>query len=342
MNVERSAHPQTIGLDLGSLRRWFSTEVPDAEPPLSFNLIAGGHSNLTFRAVDNSGRSWVLRRPPVGPLRPGAHSMEREWRILSALQTSAVPVPPTVAFCADPGVIGAEFYVMDHVDGIVIDSEDRAKALVNSARRHLSDDAVATLAQLHQVDLSAVGRRVGAREESYIGRQLELWMRQMQGEDVARTRDIVEVHQVLSACIPQQQWTGLTHGDFRLGNMLVAPTGAIKAVLDWELWTVGDPLADLGWLAAWWTCEFLEGWSPERSDGFGTAEQLAAEYQARTGRDTSDLPFYMAFALWRLACISEGVYQRYAAGMMGQPTTPLDVLAARPVELASAARDVLR
>ncbi|MFI6367643.1 phosphotransferase family protein [Nocardia sp. NPDC050630] len=330
-----------IGLEQEAVEKWFGSAVPDAMPPLSFELLAGGYSNLTYRVVDQRGRSWVLRRPPVGPLRPGAHSMEREWRILTALQASAVPVPPTAAFCADPGVTGAEFYVMDHVEGIVIDSADKAAALTANARQRLSDESVATLVQLHRVDPGVVGRRPGVQSDSYVSKQLELWMHQIAGAGAPRTQEIVDVHSILSERRLPQRWTGLTHGDFRLGNMLVSAAGRIEAVLDWELWTVGDPLADLGWLAAWWTLDADDGWSPGRADGFRTAAELAADYQRLTGRDTSDVSYYIGFALWRLACISEGVYERYAAGMMGTPQTSLDALAARPRELAVAARAAL-
>lgn len=268
--------------------------------------------------------------------------MEREWRIITALQASDVPVPPTAAFCADPGVTGAEFYVMDHVEGVVVDSAEKAGALTYDARRRLSEDIVATLVKLHHVDPAVVGRRADAQPDSYVRRQLELWMRQINGGGGApRTREIVEVHRVLSERRPPQKWTGLTHGDFRLGNMLVTTDGKIEAVLDWELWTVGDPLADLGWLAAWWTLDADDGWSPGGGDGFRSAAELVADYQRLTGRDTSDVAYYVGFALWRLACISEGVYQRYASGMMGRPSIPLDVLAARPRELAVAARAAL-
>lgn len=342
-----STHPSrmdaagAIGIEQDAVEHWFGTAVPEATPPLSFELLAGGHSNLTYRVVDRRGRSWVLRRPPAGAVRPGAHSMEREWRILAALQSSAVPVPPTAAFCADPAVTGAEFYVMDHVEGIVLDTAEKAAALTDNARRRVSEDIVATLVQLHQVDPGVVGRRPGVKSDSYVSRQLELWMRQITGAGAPRTPEIVEVHDILSERRPPQRWNALNHGDFRLGNMLVSVAGKIEAVLDWELWTVGDPLADLGWLAAWWTLDSDDGWAPGRADGFRAAEELAADYQRLTGRDTSDVPYYIGFALWRLACISEGVYERYAAGKMGRPPASLDVFAERPRELAAAARAAL-
>ncbi|MFV8166150.1 phosphotransferase family protein [Mycobacterium sp. 134] len=323
-----------IGITAAAVERWFVTTVRDAKPPLSFELLAGGRSNLTYRVTDRTGYSWVLRRPPVGQLRSGAHSMEREWRILTALQSSAVPVPPTVAFCTDTEVTGADFYVMDHVDGIVIDSAESASALTHSARHRLGSDIVATLADLHGIDPGVVSRRRDVPTRSYIGRQLNLWINQVGNPP----REIVEVHHILEEAEPPQRWSSIIHGDFRIGNMLVTPTGAIKAVLDWELWTVGDPLADLGWLAAWWALDEDDGWAPRRAASFPTVSELAARYQQLTGRDTSTLPYYVSFALWRLACIAEGIYERYAAGVMGRPSTPLDVLAARPRELASAAR----
>jgi len=310
-------------------------------PPLSFELLAGGHSNLTYRVFDRTGRSFVLRRPPVGHVRTGAHSMEREWRILAALQSGDVPVPPTLGFCNDTSVTGAEFYVMGDVDGIVIDSAVDAAKLTHDGQTRLSTEAVATLAELHEVDPQLVGRRSDARAQAYVDRQLALWMGQVADEGAARTPAIVDVHKHLLAGMPDQRWTALTHGDFRLGNMLVTPAGSVEAVLDWELWTVGDPLADLGWLAAWWTIETDDGWSPEAADGFASVGDLAATYQSLTGRDTSDLPYYIGFALWRLACIAEGVHERYAAGMMAHSATPLEVLVDKPRKLAEAARAVL-
>ncbi|BDE00630.1 aminoglycoside phosphotransferase [Mycolicibacterium fortuitum subsp. fortuitum DSM 46621 = ATCC 6841 = JCM 6387] len=342
MNYPQRGTVDVIGIDSDGVERWFAAAVPDALRPLSFELIAGGRSNLTYRVVDSQGHSWVLRRPPVGPLAPGAHSMEREWRILTALQASTVPVPPTTAFCAEPEVTGAEFYVMDHVDGIVVDNAETAAALSHSARHRLGSDIVATLADLHRIDPGVVGRRRAASTRSHVRRQLDFWMGQMTGSGAPRTPEILDVHSLLCQAEPPQRWTSLTHGDFRLGNVLVAAeAGTIAAVLDWELWTVGDPLADLGWLAAWWALEEDDGWVARRAAGFPTVSELAGRYWQLTGRDTSDLPYYMSFALWRLACIAEGVYERYATGKMGRPTTPLAVLAARPRELATAARTAL-
>jgi aminoglycoside phosphotransferase (APT) family kinase protein len=342
VSTARPVSDRVIGIDRDAIECWFASAVPEARAPLSFELLAGGRSNLTYRVLDRRGRSWVLRRPPTGPLRPGAHSMEREWRILVALQSSPVPVPPTVAFCADPAVTGAEFYVMTLVDGIQVDSAVNAALLGYSARQRLGEESVTTLARLHDVDPAVVGRRADPRADSYVHRQLELWLRQITSRGTPRTPELCEVHGLLSAGEPPQRWTSLTHGDFRLGNMLVSTDGSIEAVLDWELWTVGDPLADLGWLAAWWGLAEDDGWAPIRAEGFPAVAGLAARYQQSTGRDVSDVPYYMSFALWRLACIAEGVYERCSAGMLGTPTTPLDVLAARPRELAEAARAALR
>lgn len=331
-----------LGIDGSAVEQWFAVEVPGAVPPLTFELLAGGRSNLTYRVLDAQGRSWVLRRPPAGPLRPGAHSMEREWRILTALQSSPVPVPRTVAFCTNPDVTGADFYVMDHVAGIVIDNADSAAALTHSARHRLGCQVVATMADLHHIDPASVGRQHEVRTRSYVGRQLDFWMRQTGTGGTERTPEIVDVHGILSKGEPHQRWISLTHGDFRLGNLLVSPIGTINAVLDWELWTVGDPLADLGWLAAWWTLNEDDGWVARRAAGFPTVSELAAHYQQLTGRDVSDLPYYTGFALWRLACIAQGVYERYSAGMMGSSSAPLEVLVARPRELAVAALTALK
>lgn len=338
MSSPRSSSDDVIGIDREAVEQWFTTAVPNVSLPLSFSLLAGGRSNLTYRVADAQGRSWVLRRPPAGPLAPGAHSMEREWRILSALEASAVPVPPTTAFCADPEVTGAAFYVMDHVGGTVIDNAKNASLLSHSARHRLGSDIIATLSDLHNVDPGIVGQRPVARTRSYVGRQLDFWMRRITSSGAPRTPEILEVHELLCRAEPPQRWNTLTHGDFRLGNILVAPTGTIEAILDWELWTVGDPLADLGWLTAWWNIAEDDGWIPRRAASFPSVSELTSRYQQLTDRDTSDLPYYTSFALWRLACIAEGVYERYLSGVMGRPSVPLAVLAARPRELAAAAR----
>lgn len=341
MSAPRPDSGDVVGIDREAVEQWFTTAVPDVRPPLSFALLAGGRSNLTYRIVDSRGFSCVLRRPPAGPLTPGAHSMEREWRILTALRASAVAVPPTIAFCADPQVTGAEFYVMDHVDGIVVDSAEHVEALTHPARHRLGSDIIATLADLHHIDPGVVAQRQIARTRSYVSRQLDVWMRRIAGLDTLSSTEILEVHGRLRQAEPPQRWNTLTHGDFRLGNMLVGPGGTIEAVLDWELWTVGDPLADLGWLTAWWGIAEDDGWVPRRAACFPTVSELACRYEQLTGRDTSDLAYYTSFALWRLACIAADVHERYAAGIMGRPSTALEVLAARPRVLVAAARATL-
>ncbi|MBV6754889.1 phosphotransferase family protein [Rhodococcus opacus] len=328
------------GIDESAVTKWVVREIDTADAPLGFDLITGGRSNLTYRVTDGGGRCWVLRRPPAGPVLPSAHDVTREARVLQVLQRTPVPVPTVVAVCADPAVTGAEFYVMDHVEGIVLDSEADAAQLSPTARRAAAGSLVDTLAAIHDVDCAPLeGLR---RPGSYVERQLRRWMRQFERSSSRCVPVIGEVHKLLSARVPTERWTGLVHGDYRPGNAIFGGDGHVRAVLDWELCTVGDTLADIGWLTATWQVPDAVGWAPADDSGFGDAADLADRYAQRTGRDLSDLGFYQAFALWRLACIAEGVHSRYAAGSMGEQDVDLDQLARRPAALALAAREALR
>lgn len=328
------------GLDRQRVERWFASMLPELCLPLRFDLIEGGRSNLTYRVTDRDSHAWVLRRPPVGDLPPGAHSMVREWRIITALESTNVPVPAAIAFCDDLSVTGAEFSVMSLVSGDVIDSAERAAALTPEARLRLSDDLVEVLTELHRIDPIVVGAKNTQSREAYLSRQLRMWMAQID-QDSTAAREIRDVHELLVVKRPPERWTGLTHGDYRPGNVLTAADGTINAVLDWELWSVGDVLADLGWLAAWWTIDDTNGWSPQPGDGFRTTNELVEGYGRLSGHDTSDVDYYIAFALWRLACIGEGVYKRYARGEMGQGHVPLSTLERIPRDLVAAARSAL-
>lgn len=308
-----------------ALTAWLATAVPamPLDGPIGISRISGGHSNLTYRITDASGGTWALRRPPTGMVLATAHDMSREWRFITALAPTPVPVAPPVAYCADPDVIGAEFYLMGFVDGRVLGDEAAGQALELPARRCAAHSLVDVLADLHAVDPDTVGLGDLRRDGSYLERQLRRWHRQVH-ESAVEDLDVVDAaHARLverAASLPPPD-VRIAHGDYRLGNVAVGPDGAVRAVFDWELATLGDPLADLGWLIASWgrpgdrVAATLAG--PSLADGFPDRDELIARYAQRSGRDVGDLAFYVAFARWRSACIGAGVYSRYVGGAMG-------------------------
>jgi aminoglycoside phosphotransferase (APT) family kinase protein len=310
------------GIDAGPVTTWLEAHVAGARGPFAFELIAGGHSNLTYRVTGAGGARFVLRRPPLGHLLASAHDMGREHRIIAALAGS-VPVAPALGYCDDASVNGAPFYVMRFVDGLVV--RDRAEAessLTLAARGRVGDSLVDTLAGIHAVDLARVGLADLGRHEGYVARQLKRWYGQWQAQ---RTRDLAavdEVHAALAARIPDQGPATVVHGDYRLDNCMITPAGDVAAVLDWEICTLGDPLADVGMLMVYWTGpdDSASAWegSATTAPGFSNRAALAERYAAVSGRDLSQLGFYVAFAAWKLACILEGVYARYLGGALGE------------------------
>nr|WP_283250914.1 phosphotransferase family protein [Rhabdothermincola salaria] len=313
---------------------------------MRFDLIAGGHSNLTYRVTDTAGRRWVLRRPPLGLVLATAHDMGREHRIISAL-AGHVPVPPVVGLCADDEVNGAPFYVMDFVDGTVVRDVPEAELLDLDQRRRAGESLVEVLAAIHDVDVDAVGLGDLGRKEAYLERQLKRWHGQWES---SRTRDLPvvdEVHARLAGAVPDQGPATIVHGDYRLDNCMLAADGSVVAVLDWELCTLGDPLADLGLLCVYWADPgepTLSGLPAATTvEGFVTKAELVERYAALTGRDVSMVGYYTAFGYWKLACILQGVYARYSAGAMGDrgEAGEFDVFGQQVEALAEAAKATL-
>lgn len=309
------------GIDKTAVTAWFAAHVPAATAPLDFGLIAGGRSNLTYRVVDAAGRAWVLRRPPLGHVLATAHDMAREFRIISALAPTEVPVAPAIGLCEDPEVNGAPFYVMDFVDGDVLRALPDAEAIPEATRRAAGTSLVEVLARIHSVDPETVGLGDLSRREGYIERQLKRWHGQWEQSAFTSLTGIDDVHRRLAADIPEQGPATIVHGDYRLDNCVLGPDGSIRAVLDWELCTLGDPMADLGLLFVYWsdpddTFAALPG-APTTAPGFATRAELLAAYAEQSGRDVSEIDFYVAFGYWKLACILAGVATRYAAGAMG-------------------------
>ena len=307
------------GIDPEPVSAWLASEV-GAVPPLDFDPIAGGASNLTFVVTDADGRRVVLRRPPTGHVLASAHDMTREHRVISALAPTPVPVPPALGLCTDPAVNGADFYIMDFVDGSVVFDRDDAMAVDEAVRPVMARSIVDTLADLHSLDLDDVGLGDLGRREGYCARQLRRWQRQV---DEGSDRDLPRVralHDRLVASIPEQQGVGIVHGDYRLDNCIMAVDGALAAVLDWELCTLGDVLVDVAGLVMWWGDSKGKGRLadlPTTVDGFGTAAGVLERYGQRSERDMSRLDWYVALQFWRTACIIEGVRVRHTAGAMG-------------------------
>jgi aminoglycoside phosphotransferase (APT) family kinase protein len=309
------------GIDAKAVTVWFEEHVPGATGPLSFELIAGGHSNLTYSVTDASGATWVLRRPPLGHVLATAHDMSREHKIISALGPTDVPVAPAVGLCTDESVNEAPFYVMDFVRGRVLRDGKAASEITREARTTASLSVADTLARIHAVDPDAVGLGDLGKKEDYIARQLKRWYGQW-GQSKTRDLPLVdEVHDALLARIPDQGPAAIVHGDYRLDNCMTDDDGNVIAVLDWEICALGDPLADVGLLMVYWT-EATDDHpmlltAPTTVDGFLNRQQVLDRYAEQSGRDLSQIDFYIAFGYWKLACIVEGVYARYVGGAMG-------------------------
>ncbi|GAA3397369.1 phosphotransferase family protein [Streptomyces roseoviridis] len=305
------------GLDPERLRRFLDRERPGlVSGPLTARLIEGGRSNLTYVVTDGTGR-WVVRRPPLGHVLATAHDMKREHRVISALHPTAVPVPKTVVLCEDESVLGAPFYVMEFVEGTPYRSAGELAPLGPERTRQAVLRLVDTLVDLHAVDPAGVGLEDFGRPEGFLDRQLRRWGKQLaasRGRDLA---GIDELHAALGRGLPVSPAPSVVHGDYRLDNVLVGADDRIRAVLDWEMSTLGDPLTDLGLLIMYSTPLDLPG-SPisttASAAGHPTAAELTERYAARSGRDTGALSWYTAFAWFKLAVILEGIHYRYTLG----------------------------
>jgi aminoglycoside phosphotransferase (APT) family kinase protein len=332
------------GIDPGPLEAWFAEHVPGAVAPLRFERIAGGHSNLTYRVEDRAGNRWALRRPPFGKRLGSAHDMGREHKVVSALGPTEVPVAPVVGLCEEESVNGAPFYVMEFVEGPILRGLAEADAFPDEDDRRAIGERVAdTLVAIHAVDPDAVGLGDLGRKEDYVARQLHRWQGQWEKSKTRELPAIDRVHERLAARIPEQGPATIVHGDYRLDNMILTPTGEVAAVVDWELCTLGDPLADVGLLMCYWPKpgeEFRSLGEPANlAPGFPSREELAERYADRSGRNLSQLDFYVALGYWKLAIILEGVYARYAAGGYGKVDAGFEAFAKLVERLAETAEE---
>ncbi len=310
------------GYDVQAVESWIRDHVDSLEPPFKWIRLEGGHSNLTFKLIDSQGREAVIRRPPRGQLLPKAHDMSREWALISALGPTPVPVPAALGFCESPDVTGAWFYVMGCINGRPLyTNEDTESWVPEDKRLTMANSFVDVLADLHDVDPMAVGLGDLGKHDSYVARQLRTWYRSWNASIEGAEYDDPRAHelqQFLLDNLPDQGPIRVVHGDYGPHNCLIGPDSTVAAVVDWEISTLGDPLADLA---------YALNFFPDPTDaipiapeaatavpGFPTRMQMAERYAERTGRDLSKIDYYFGFNRWKSACIVHGVYARYMQG----------------------------
>jgi aminoglycoside phosphotransferase (APT) family kinase protein len=316
--------PGVPGIDVPRLSSWLARTLPGEGPITGIDLLAGGRSNLTY-LLQLGERRVVLRRPPLGHVLPTAHDMRREHTVLSALAGSDVPVPSPLALCADEDVIGAPFYLMDHVEGRVLRTPEDAVDVTAGEAHALSERLAEVLAAIHLLDVDQAGLGDFGRPQGYMARQLKRWGRQWEASHPAdpggRTDEAYDrLVKRLAERLPADGLTGLVHGDFRLDNALVRlrPEPEIAAVVDWEMSTLGDPLSDLGLTLVYWAdagdadrTQVAVGSTVTSAPGFLTRREFAGRYAELTGYDLADLDFYVAFGCFKLAVILEGIHARF-------------------------------
>jgi len=310
------------GYDVQAVESWIRDHVDSLEPPFKWIRLEGGHSNLTFKLIDSQGREAVIRRPPQGQLLPKAHDMSREWALISALGQTPVPVPAALGFCESPDVTGAWFYVMGCINGRPLyTNEDTESWVPEDKRLTMANSFVDVLADLHDVDPIAVGLGDLGKHDSYVARQLRTWYRSWNASIEGAEYDDPRAHELQQFFLdnlPDQGPIRVVHGDYGPHNCLIGPDSTVAAVVDWEISTLGDPLADLA---------YALNFFPDPTDaipiapeaatavpGFPTRMQMAERYAERTRRDLSKIDYYFGFNRWKSACIVHGVYARYMQG----------------------------
>lgn len=325
-----------VGFDPGAIEAWLPT-VTVAEPPIAWERLPGGHSNLTYLLTDATGREMVIRRPPQGELLPKAHDMWREFRIIEGLWPTAVPVAEPIAYCDDREIAETHFYLMGKAEGHALYSgAEVAEFLPESRRRAAGERFIDILAELHSIDPADVGLADLARPDGYVSRQLRTWYGSWTASVPFAEHDddrVHELHRMLESSIPEQGPGRIVHGDFGPHNALFRTDGTVAAVLDWEIATLGDPLADFAYSVNAWVEPGDRGVygadPPTALPGFPSRDDMIARYQSRTGADLTDLAYYRTFNSWKVACILHGVYARYRAGQKSTEGVDVDMLFAR-------------
>jgi aminoglycoside phosphotransferase (APT) family kinase protein len=315
------------GLDLGALEEFLRSSGAVRDPgdrpygELHAQLIAGGKSNLTYRVTDGV-HDWVVRRPPLGHVLATAHDMAREHRVMSALSATTVPVPEMVALCEDPTVMGVPFYVMHFVEGAVLRRTTQSADLSHEQRADIAHRLVDTLADLHEVDPDTVGLSDFGHPAGFLERQVRRWTAQLERSRTREVPGFPELASALAARVPQSQRASIVHGDYRLDNVLIGQDQRIRAVLDWEMATLGDPLTDLALMLVYGRLgeSGLDSvTNVSLAPGFLTEAEIIERYSRGSDRDLSDFGFYLGLAAFKLAAILEGIHYRFLNGQTVGP-----------------------
>ena len=325
------------GFDVPAVEQWIGAHIPRLKSPFDWVQLEGGHSNLTYLLEDRNGTKAVIRRPPMGKLLPKAHDMSREWAFISSLDPTGFPVPEALGFCEDKAVTGAWFYVMGFKEGRPLHSREETEDWVPLSQRvTLAYSFIDTLADLHALDPDEIGLGTLAKKEGYVARQIKTWYRSWEASIEPAKFDDPRAHELRAHYlqnIPDQSRASVVHGDYGFHNCLVGSDSTISAVVDWEIGTLGDPLADLGYsLKSWPESEADIARSPDAptaAAGFPFRRELAQRYADRTGLSVSDLDFYISVNHWKGAAIVHGVYARYLAGQKSTAGIDLEVLRSR-------------
>jgi len=301
------------------LRIWISDNL-DISKDFNYKQFKVGRSNLTYKIYDTNS-TYVLRKPPIGPKLQSAHDMGREYKIIMNLYRCGYRVPEPKLLCNNRDVTKDDFYIMEYIDGLTISTIEEAKPLTTEIKKKISEDYIATICELHNIEIQNSGLEDLGKHKDYIERQLNRWMKQWSSQKTREIRDLEKSTKRLLDAIPEQQRTSIVHGDYRLDNVKVGDDGTILAVLDWELCTLGDPLADLGTIiASWVSKDEIESpftYSPSKTGGFLERVDLLSIYDEKTSLDLKQIEYYTRFSYWKHAMIMEGVFFRYSSGAYG-------------------------
>ena len=325
------------GYDIPAVEKWIKEHISGLNPPFKWTRLLGGHSNLTYRLEDVNGGLAVVRRPPQGKLLPKAHDMSREWALISSLGPTAVPVPTALAFCESPDVTGAWFYVMSFVDGrALFAANDTLEWVPEENRMALAYSFMDVLADLHSLDPDKIGLGTLGKKENYVGRQLKTWYRSWTTSIEDARYDDPRAHELQRFFLdnmPLQGKARVVHGDYGLHNCLISKDAAVAAVIDWEISTLGDPLADLAYALNQWPQSDdeipIHDAASTAVPGFPPRSELAKRYADRTGRNLDKLDYYVGFNRWKTAAIIHGVYARYMAGKKSTVGVDVEMLRSR-------------
>lgn len=325
------------GYKVEAVEAWVRENVPALTPPFEWVQLEGGHSNLTYKLKDVDGKMAVIRRPPEGELLPKAHDMGREWAVISALDPTPVPVAAPLGFCADKSITEANFYLMGWVDGHSLHAAPHAEAhLPEASRRKAAYSLIDVQVALHSLEPAEIGLGELGKPDGYVARQLKAWYRSWTASAADSKLEDQQAHDLeafLTANIPDQGAPRVVHGDYGMHNVLFGAEHTVAAVIDWEICTLGDPIADFAYTLNQFADPSDSVSPPPEAvsalPGFPTRTELAARYAEKSGRDLSLLDYYIAFNHWKTACIVQGVLARYRAGQKSAEGTDLDLLADR-------------